>query len=931
MKRVLILVYSIILIVLLVNFLYYKNLYNNQIRYITNILDRQVQLAGLAVDNTNNHFLSDFNQISFDEKLQQFFTSEDQRRIIIERLKVFFSKYESFVTGIRIYDNQKNEFTLKKDPDTDQWLEQSFILHNQGEIIDKEILVEKFNRYEFYLPLINNNVVFGNMAVTVDYMDYFSDLFSAYNLKNAQWQWVMNDAGEIIFNNADDQIEYKQINRIIKGIMEGTMENIVHNALIDGKNHKIISAYYSTQLLQRDMGIIFSTYTDSFQKYIIGNSIFIVFISLILTLIVIKILWDRIQSQEKTIEQLNVSEKLLFKLIDEMPVGLIIHNKNREIIKANRVAAKQYSYASESEMEGKIFSETFSTDVNDYLSRTANAIVIKKEVGEIVLYRNSLPITLKGEEATLEILFDATMFDAENKSEAKDIAKSEFFARMSYEIRTPLNGIIGMTNMLEERKFPDDITEIITLLRQSAEILLKIINDIFDLSKIESGSIILDEVSFNLKNELNYCVAQAKKSVPDKVEFCCNIDNNVPKNIIGDQFRLRQILLNLINHSIANTNEGKIQLDCKLKHSEYGGTILMFTLSDTGVLLSKASINRVFGEHLHFDINNIKTNDNTVFGAIVAKQLVEMMGGELYAESPADLVENKGLKVSFSITALTNNQANKNVDIRNVTTFEDIKALAITGTKHRDEETINDLHKIGIDLKVTSYQKLTINQIKNNFILSDDKYNLIIIFDTDDLNGFDVAANIWENDLSKNFILFLITQKDKRGNHSKCVTLGIDQYLIKPFEITELVQAVKTCFPEIVGKPVLPKSVDKSEMKILVVEDNIMAQKVMGSMLKFLGYSFETADDGYEAYKKAVRRKYDLIIIDMALPKMDGFESSRRIIEHDEDAIIIAVSANNNPEMIEKSKLVGIKEFLPKPVRIDELKKILVKYFNKVI
>jgi CheY-like chemotaxis protein len=154
--------------------------------------------------------------------------------------------------------------------------------------------------------------------------------------------------------------------------------------------------------------------------------------------------------------------------------------------------------------------------------------------------------------------------------------------------------------------------------------------------------------------------------------------------------------------------------------------------------------------------------------------------------------------------------------------------------------------------------------------------------------------------------------------------------MINPFEITELVQSIKACFPEITGKPTLPKSVDKSEVKILIAEDNIANQKIMGAMLKFLGYSYETANDGYEAYNKALEQKFDLIIIDIRMPKMDGFEVSKRIIEHDKDALIIAISADSDPETREKSELAGIKEFISKPIRVEELKRLLIKYFFKV-
>ena len=926
MKRLLILIYSIITLVLAMNFIYYRSLYNTQINYIINLLDRQAHLTGLSVDKTNNNFLSDFNRISFDEDLQQFFINSADQRAAIDQMKLFFSKYDSFVIGIKLFDNQKNEFTLKRDPDTNQWLEQSFVLHHQGEIVEKDILVESSRRFEFFLPLIKDNVAVGNMVVTVDYNNYFSALFMGFNLKDYQWQWVVSNAGEVIFNNHDSQVEYQQLDKIIKDIYEGKIENSVHHALIDGKEYKLISAYYSTQLLQRDFGIVFSAPTDFFQNYIIRNSLFIVGCSLLFVMVIIVILWRRIRRQEKTILKQRDSEEFIYRLMEEMPVCIIIHNKNREIIKANHVAAKQYSYDSEKEMEGKIFPESYLANINSYLTKASDDDT-ENDNGEIALYRRSLPITLKGEDATLEILFDITMIKSAVDTQAKtDSAQSEFFSRMSHEIRTPLNGIIGMTDLLEKHKLSDEVVEIVSLLRQSAEILLNIVNNIFNFSKIESGHIILDEVSFNIRDELNYCAGQAKKSLPGKVKFQCNIDNGVPKNIIGDRFRLRQVLINLINHSIANTNEGKVYLECTVKNIERGVITLMFTLTDTGVLFDKASINKIFGEYLNFDVTNIKISDNIVFGAIVAKKLIELMGGELYAESPAGLVENKGLKVEFSIPVFTNNLLNKNVDISNVKTFKDIKALAVTGAI-RDEDTINNLHKIGIDLKITTYQKFTINQIKNNLNFSGEQYNLIIIFDSEDLNGFDVASEIWENNLFGSFIQFFISQKDNKGNYSKCIKMGIDQYLTKPVEITELIQAVKTCFPEIIEKPAAIKSVDKNEIKILVAEDNIMNQRIISSMVKFFGYNFELAEDGYEAYKKATSQKYDLIIIDISMPKMDGFEASERIIEHDKDALIVAISADNNPELIEKSELVGIKEFLPKPVRIEDLKKVFAKYF----
>src|SRR3989339_140174 len=412
MKRILIIVYSMLAIILLANYIYYKSLYNKQINYIIELLDRQVQIVGLSVDNTNYSFLSDLNQISFDEDLQQFFANSDNHFRASERMKLFFSKYEEFVTGIKLSDNNKNEYTLKKDTDTQsgEWLEQTFILHDQATIREREELVAENRKYDYYLPLIRDNVAIGNIVVTVDFQKYFNAIFTEFNLQDYQWQWVVSDYGEIVYDNSGKKNQYSSIKSITDGIQAGSLENLVHSTTFEGERREIISSYYSTQLLQRDLGLIFSAPTDFFQKYIIRNSLFIVFGTLFLIQLIILIFIRFIKARNKEMSRLSASEKMLFRLVEEMPVGVIIHNRSREIIKANRVAAGQYSYASENDMVGKIFPETTLSDDNNYFSKNLNStfnpdhfIIIKKEIGEIVLYRNSLPLFFMGEEATMEI------------------------------------------------------------------------------------------------------------------------------------------------------------------------------------------------------------------------------------------------------------------------------------------------------------------------------------------------------------------------------------------------------------------------------------------------------------------------------------------------------------------------------------------------
>ncbi len=938
MRKILILVYSTFLIILAANYFFYKNLYDKQISHIVNLLDKQVQTVGFTVDSINTWFSSDLNQISFKEDLSRFFTNPESQVTTKERIKLFFSKYHEIVTGVKYCDNNRNEFTLKSS-DNGEWLEQPFILHSQATIYPQEKLIEENQKFNYYLPVLNKTETIGNIVVSVDFKKYFKSIFTGFNLKDYQWQWVVSNNGEVIYDNSQDKVEYNQVDKITRSLAAGSVDNIIHSAKINGRKVEIISSFYSTRLLQRDFGLVFSAPTTFFRRFLVVHALLIVIITLILIQIIIFIFWKYLKSMKSEMENLRTSEKMLFKLIEEMPVGVIVHNKDREILKANKVAASQYSYASDTEMNGKIFPESAVIAENDYYSRNLGGsfnpeqfVIIKKEIGEIVLYRYSIPVRFMGEDGTMEILIDVTMLESARQQEAKaNLAKSEFLARMSYEIRTPLNGIIGMTDVLNKFSLTPEIREIVSLLHKSTEVLLSIINDILDFSRIESGKMILDEIPFNLREEITYCTDLAKTNIStDKLSLICKVDDNVPESIVGDPYRLRQVISNLINHSIRNTESGEINMKCHLRDNKNGIVLLQFEIQDTGHSFDQVSLKKIFGDFVNIESRKIKSNDDSEFGTILSKQLVELMGGELTAVSPSGLSGDRGTKVTFTIHTYSNDRQVKDLSLENLKTFDRIKTLVITGSQNRDEQVLGALHKLGLNITITTFQRSTVNQIKANLNFPEEKYSLVVIFDDVDFNGFDAARVIWENKLSSNFIMLMVSSNDKKGNFLKCITLGIDNYLIKPFDMGELPSIIKSSFPflEDHAAPVEIGSV-RTDISILIIEDNKMNQNVIGKLLSSLGYSYELADDGWEGYLLAKSKKFDLIFMDLIMPEMDGYESAQRILKVDKTTLIIAFTADNMPETKRKAELAGIKDFISKPVRLEELKRLFAKYFKK--
>jgi CheY-like chemotaxis protein len=367
-----------------------------------------------------------------------------------------------------------------------------------------------------------------------------------------------------------------------------------------------------------------------------------------------------------------------------------------------------------------------------------------------------------------------------------------------------------------------------------------------------------------------------------------------------------------------------------LSNNHNGIVLLQFEISDTGHSFDQVSLKKIFGDFVNIDARKIKSNDDSEFGTILSKQLVELMGGELTAISPSGLSGDLGTKVTFTIHTYSNDRQIKDLSLENLKTFQRIKTLVITGNQNRDEEILGALHRLGLNITITTFQRSTVNQIKANLGFPEEKYSLVVVFDDIEFNGFDAARLIWESKLTSNFIMLMISSNDKKGNFLKCITLGIDHYLIKPFDLSELVGTIKNSFPFLEDHAALVEAGSiRTDISILVIEDNKMNQNVIGKLLNSLGYSYELADDGWAGYLLAKSKKFDLIFMDLIMPEMDGYESSQRILKVDKTVLIVAFTADNMPETKRKAELAGIKDFISKPVRLDELKRLFAKYFKK--
>jgi signal transduction histidine kinase/CheY-like chemotaxis protein len=937
MKKISLVAYSAFLLLVLITALFYISLFRNQIEYSNKILDRQVMIVGSDIDNTSMYIISDLNEIDFSNDIPQFFTDPAVNERAREKMKLYYSSYEDIIVGLMLNNSLGDVYTLFKDEERNSWLDGSYRAQTVPQIYSVERLEKERDRYKYYLPVFSNGEVLGNLVITLDFTRYFSRIFAKYNLEQYQWQWVVNDTGTIIFDNHAGEVTYSQLNRITDALERGNSGRLAHGMESGGVANEILSSYYPVNLLGLDYGLVFSAPTEFFRKYIVRNLLILGILTMLTLLFIIFLFQYYLRRQAGKLRETGESERALLSIIDQMPVGFIIYNAGREIIRANRQAALLFSFEDENEMTGKLVPDhsrnEYVSDNTDHYSQ-GKVIRLPGADGDRIVFINSIPVKYRGEDTTLEVLIDVTSLESARRQEADaNIAKSELLARMSFEIRTPLNGILGMTEILNRSDLPEESKELARLLRRSADLLLTIINDIFDVSKMETGKMILDEIPFRLREEVAYCLHLVKRQNPEAlVKFISSIDQAVPESLIGDPYRLRQVITNLLNNSLAGTLTGEIRLECRVRKSSGNQYTLEFTVTDTGNNYTRAELKRLFGDYITSLTERSEWAEDLKLGPILARQLTELMGGELTAESPAGKDSSgheRGLKVTFTINVHLNEKIVKKLDLSRLSEITDIRTLVITGTQGRDDDFLSIIHRLGLPVSVTSFQKHTISQITTSLRSEQGRYNLLILFDEPETDGFEAARALMDAGLTGEHIVLMFTSKDPRGHYARCVDLGVDHLLVKPFASEDLLNVLRDHFPALSHHPGRISSRQSDLPVILVVDDNHLNRKVVGSLLKVLGVTAEYAASGAEAIDMAGEKHYDLILMDLIMPEVDGFEAARAILESDRSMLIVALSADTMPETRVKVEKTGMKELLSKPVTVEDLRRVIDRYYKQ--
>jgi len=494
--------------------------------------------------------------------------------------------------------------------------------------------------------------------------------------------------------------------------------------------------------------------------------------------------------------------------------------------------------------------------------------------------------------------------EAHQRAEEANRAKSAFLASISHDLRTPLHGILGMSELLEQTHLTPEQQEYVMAVRESGDTLLARLNDLLDLSKIESGKLDLQQVDFDLVEAVEGLLdILGNQAAAKGIDLFCHVPPDVPPVVRGDPQRLRQVLINLIGNAIKFTNEGEV--DVRVRPSLEGR--LAFTVRDTGVGLQPERLDYILGRGPGADPSGRwRRMPGVGLGLTIARQLVQLMGGELLAESG-----DRGSTFSFELPLPISESGSLEVPEQLLAG----KRVLATDENPTNRQLIREhLEQAGADVELTSGGVETIRNL-----LDDPAYDAVVLnANLPDLDGFATAAMIRANRTLEDLPLVLMISSAETDEVQRSQELRVDAILTKPVRRDVLVRAVYEAMSGALPDVGTPR---QRQGTVLVVEDNDVNLRLARDILRRAGYGVVSARDGREALRQLERHRVDAVLMDIQLPDMDGIEATTRIRETPSwaDIPVIAMTAHAMKGDAERFMGAGVDECLSKPVNQLEL------------